>query len=277
MVTWATEEYFDAIGISLLSGRVFQSEDARSDQLGVIVNRTLAERHWPGENAVGKRLQGASAPPWFEATVVGVVGDVRQWGLERPVNGEIYFPRPTNPVPEKYIVLRGSGDPLSFVPLLRKTISGIDSDLAVSSIHAGPDLYAASAEKRRFQTTLIGLFAVVALILVAAGIYGVMSYQVAETTHEMGIRMALGAETRGIVGLVLGRGIRLCLLGIGFGLVGAFAVARVTASMLYEVSPTHPLSVAGVGTLLALVALAASLIPALRATSVDPVTALRTE
>jgi len=274
MFSWATGDYFRAAGIPLLYGRTLQDEDGQGDQIGVVVNRALAERYWPGENAVGKRLRGNSSPPWFDATIVGVVDNVRQWGLEAQVLREIYFPFNLNTRPEKYVVVRSALDPLSLVPSIRQELGRIDSDLPLSGIRGMEQLYAASAAGRRSFTTLTGLFALLALVLVAAGTYGVMSFFVSQRRQEIGIRVAFGAENKQILKLVFWRAFRLALFGIVIGVAGAFGTSRIVGSMLYGIRPVHPAYILAVVTTLALIALLAAAVPALRASRVDPVRAL---
>jgi predicted permease len=276
-VTWVTEDYFNAVGIPLLHGRTLDRQDATGDRIGVVVNQSLADRFWPGESALGKRLRGRSSPPWFDAEIVGVVGDVRQWGLEQPPQMEIFFPFSLFSQGERWLVVRSSMSPLTLVPLIREELASIDRNVAMSAIRTGVDLYDDAAANRRFRTWLFGLFAALALLLVTTGVYGVLSCQVAERRREIGIRLALGARAHQVLSWILGRGLRLCLLGIGFGLCGVWASARITESMLYRVSSTHPLSILAVSFFLIVVALAASVIPAAKAVSVDPVDVLRSE
>jgi putative ABC transport system permease protein len=276
-VTWVTKDYFQAVGIPLLTGRPLRLEDETGDPIGVVVNRALADRFWPGESVLGKRLRGSSSPPWFDARIVGVVDDVRQWGLELPLQAEIFFPFNLFSREERWMVVRSSVSPLSLVPLIREELASIDPNVAMSAVRTGVDLYDDAAAGRRFRTWLFGLFAMAAFVLVASGVYGVLSYHVAERRHEIGVRLALGAETSRVLKWILRRGIRLCVLGIGFGIAGVWASARITESMLYHVSSTHPLSILAVAFFLIILALAASLIPALKAVSVDPVTVLRSE
>jgi len=275
--TWATGGYFQAIGLPLLYGRTLLEQDANEGDMHIVVNRTLAERYWPDEDAIGKRLRGNSVPPWFEATVVGVVDDCRQWGLEHQVYPEIYFPFSQRTYTEYWLVIRTTGDPLSYVSAIRQELADIDRSVPLSSIQTGEQLYTDSSAGRRLSTLLIGLFALLAMILVAAGIYGVMSFHVTHRTHEIGIRMALGAESNRVLKLIISRSFRLSLLGIAIGLGGALATSSITGSILYQVSPLTPLSIIVTGLLLTTVGLLSSFIPALRATMVDPVRAIQTD
>ncbi|UCC71001.1 MAG: FtsX-like permease family protein [Gemmatimonadota bacterium] len=213
---------------------------------------------------------------WFDAVVVGVVDDVRQYGLEAEVLREIYFPFSRSFLTEKWLVVRAALDPLSLVPSISRELSEIDADLPLSGVRTMDELYRGSASGRRFMTLLVGLFAVLALVLVAAGLYGVMSFNVTQRRHEIGVRLAFGAENNQILKLMLRRGIRLAVLGSLIGVGCAIGAARIIGNMLYGVSATNPVSFVGVVLLLAIVALLASLLPALRATTVDPVRVLQT-
>jgi predicted permease len=276
-----TPDYFDAAGIPLLAGRTPTEQDSSLGRPGVVINQTLAERAWPDESPLGKRF--TFAPPHW-VTVVGVVGDTRQWGLEREAIPEAYFPyspRPTSGMFSfervRFLVIRSDGEPSSLVSMVRREISSIDADQPVANIRTTEDILDASIGRRHFNTLLIVVFASVALVLVAAGIYGLMSYFVSQRTHEIGIRMALGADSTRVLSLVLGRGLKLAVVGVGLGLAGVAASTKLTAGMLYGVTPTEPVSVA-VGTLFLLtVSLPALLVPARRATGVAPTTALRDE
>jgi predicted permease len=277
-----TPTYFEAMGIPLLSGRSLREEDGHLERPGVVVNESLAERFWPGENPIGKRFR-FNTPVWLN--VVGVVGDTRQWGLERGPLAEAYFPYIDAPeVPPlisfhqvKFLVVRTEGDPMSLVGSIRRELLAVDPYQPISNIRTTDMLVDQSMARRRFNTILIGVFAVLGLILVAAGIYGVMAYFVSQRSHEIGVRIALGADRRGVLKMVLGQGLRLTALGVALGLIGVFAATKVIAGMVYGVSPTDPTTlIAGLAFLL-VVGTAGSLIPASRATRVDPVSALREE
>lgn len=275
--TWVTGDYFQAIGVPLLAGRTLEGRDANREDMYIVVNRTLAEHYWPDESAIGKRLRSNSVPQWFEATVVGVVDDFRQWGLEGSVYPEIFFPFNLHTRNERSLVIRTAGDPLSYVSSIRQEVAGIDRNVPLSSVRTGKQLYSDSSAGRRYSTLLFGLFAMLALMLVAAGIYGVMSFHVAHRTHEIGIRMALGAERNRVLRLVIGQGFRLSMVGIAVGLGGSLATASITSSLLFQVSPLNLLSIVGTGLLLTIIGLFSTFIPALRAMVVDPVRAIQTE
>jgi predicted permease len=273
----ASPGYFDAMGIGLLRGRDFLPQDAERGHLGVLVNRRFAQQSWPGENAVGKRIRANSATPWFEATVVGVVDDVRQNGLESQAERGVYLPFFPAFAPNRWIALRSEGEPTALVPALRRQLAELDPHLPLNRVFTAEELYGIVATKRRLTTQLIGLFALVALSLVAAGTYGVMAFLVRQRTHEMGVRVALGASRGGVMRLVLGRSLRLALVGIVLGLIGAIVASDIVGSLLYGVGPLDPSFLIGAALFLVLVAVTASAVPALRAVRVDPVEVMRAE
>ncbi len=279
--SYVTPDYFDAMGISLLSGRLLEDGDAKVSTAGgdlvAVVNRTLADRYWPGESALGKRIRSNSNPPAWTARVVGVVENVRQWGLEYPPLREIYFPHSFELWPYTRLVVRASGDPLSLVPALRRAVREIDARLPLAGIRTMEDLVIDAAADRRFSMLLVGLFAGTALVLVTAGTYGMMSYCVSQRTHEIGVRVALGADRGKVMGLFLGQGLRLALLGAAIGLVGSLAASRLTGRLVFGISPLHPGFLIGGVLFMTAVALVAIAAPVLRATRVDPNQALRAE
>jgi len=272
-----TPGWFDAMGVRLLQGRFPRPEDLSEGRLGIVVNRTFGDVSWPGENPIGKRVWSNSETPWFDAVVVGVVEDVRQNGLEGRIAREIYFPFFPSFARERWVTVRTTGDPLALVPGVRRELAALDPDLALSRVMTGADLYDLAARSRRFSTLLVGLFSIVALSLITAGVWGVMAFHVAERTHEMGIRVALGADRRRVFALVMARGLRLVAAGVAIGLAGAAATARVVGSQLFGVGPLDPVSLGAVAAFLVLMALVATLAPALRAIRVDPVSAMRAE
>jgi putative ABC transport system permease protein len=274
-----SEDYFQTMGIPLVKGRYFDVRDT-ADAPGVaIVSEKLAQKYWPGEDPVGKRItfEGGPQQPRFRE-VVGVVGHVRNEGLEGETRGQYYVPyaqRPNNT--DLFLVVRTDGDPASLAPMVRGRIASVDKDLPVYKVTTMEKLVSDSLAQRRFSMTLFGIFAVLAMALAIVGLYGVMSYAVAQRTHEIGLRMALGAQGRDVLRMVVGQGMALVAVGLGLGLAGAFLLTRLMVSLLYGVSAADPLTYAGIALLLAAVALLASYIPARRATKVDPMVALRYE
>jgi putative ABC transport system permease protein len=248
----------------------------------VVINATMAHTYFPNENPLGRRLQiGATPDPQVPTMeIVGVVGDVLQ-GLGLDPKAEMYLPyRQADqilPVLFMSIVLRTSGDPLLQTSALRSALAEIDSNQPLVRVRTMEDNMAATVAQPRFRTWLIGIFAGLALLLAAVGIYGVMSYSVTQRTNEIGIRVTLGAQSADVFRIVVGEGLRLALFGVGIGLVAALVLTRVLQSFLYGISASDPLTFAGVAVLLTLVGIAASFFPARRATRVDPIGALRYE
>lgn len=272
-----TPDYFRAMGIPLLKGRFFTAQDESNAPGVVIINQTLARRFFPNEEATGKRLM-LEAPlkdKWLQ--IVGVVGDVKQSKLSGESGFEMYTAHAQSPMATMYVVMRTVAEPLTFSAAIGSAVREIDKDQPVSNLKTMNQLLSESIAQPRFRTLLLGAFALVALIMVALGIYGVLAYSVKQRTHEMGIRMALGAQRRDILKLVIGQGMILVLIGVVLGLVGAMALTRVMMSLLYEVKPTDPIVFISMSLLVGMVALVACYIPARRATRVDPLVALRYE
>ncbi|MFL6333883.1 MAG: ABC transporter permease [Pyrinomonadaceae bacterium] len=277
----ASDDYFQTMGIPLVRGRYFDARDT-ADAPGVaIVSEALARKYWPDEDPVGQRiaidrLPDGQTPRWRE--VVGVVGHVRNESLEGESRGQYYLPytqRPTSS--DLFLVVRADGDPSPLAPLVRARIASVDKDLPVYKVTTMEKLVSDSLAQRRFSLTLFGVFAALALALAVVGLYGVMSYGVAQRTHEIGLRMALGAQGRDVLRMVVGQGMALVAVGLGLGLAGAFALTRLMTSLLFGVSAADPVTYAGIAVLLSAVALLASYLPARRATKVDPMVALRYE
>ena len=273
----ASPGYLETLGVPLVRGRLIDERDVRGAARTVVINETLARTHWPGEDAVGQRFSMGGPEP---VTVVGVVGDVRQMGLDVPAEAEIFVPLDQVEglfLGPRQLVVRTGGDPLALAAAVRNAIWRVDPDQPVSSVRAMSEVLDAELANRNAQLALTSAFAVLALVLAAVGLYGVLSYTVAQSTNEIGLRMALGARQKTVVGSVVRSSLGTALVGIGVGLLAAYALTRTIASFLYGVSPTDPVTAAAVVGVLLLVAGIAALVPALRAASVNPMTALRAE
>jgi putative ABC transport system permease protein len=277
-----TPQYMETMGVPLLQGRNIAVGDVEKAPAVVVINASMARTYFPGENPLGKRMQIGATPdkdvPYME--IVGVVGDVLQ-GLDTDAKAEMYLPyRQADtvlPVFQLAVVLRTSGDPRLQAAALRSAVREIDPNQPVVKIRTMEENMATSVTEPRFRTWLIGIFAALALVLAAVGIYGVMSYSVNQRTNEMGIRVTLGAQPNDVFRIVVGEGLRLALIGVGVGLIGALAATRVLRTFLYGVSAIDPVTFAITAALLILVAVAACYFPARRATRVDPMVALRYE
>ncbi|MFC1575832.1 ADOP family duplicated permease [Gemmatimonadota bacterium] len=277
-MTPVTPMYFEAMGIELLRGRDLLPEDLSEGTLGVVVNQSFAQQSWPGESPLGKRIRdNSSTEPWFDAVVVGVVEDVRQNGLEARAEPGIFLPFFPPFQPNRWVALRAEGDPRILIPALRQVLTELDPHRPLTQVFTGTDIYESMARERRSTTRLMGLFALVALSLVAAGTYGVMSFLVGQRTKEMGIRVALGAARREVVWMVLRLGLGLAAVGIGIGLLGVWAVSGVLESLLFGVGALNPIFMVAAGLSLGLVACMATGLPALRATRLDPLLSLKSE
>jgi putative ABC transport system permease protein len=267
--------YFQAMQIPLRKGRVFTEQDAAGAPRVLIVNETMARRYWPNDDPIGKQVGNGAPNGWMP--VVGVVGDVRHMSLAQEPDAEIYFPFGQSPQPALSLALRTSSDPLRFAPALRRAVLELDREQPVSRVAAMEQTLADSLAAKRFSTVLLGIFAVVALVLAAIGIYGVISFSVTRRTHEIGIRMALGARAADVLRMVVIEGTRLALIGVSIGLAAAFALTRLIGALLYGVKATDPLVFCAISLLLIAVAALASYLPARRAARVDPMVALRYE
>lgn len=273
---WADPGYFQTLGIPLLKGRGFTPQDRDGSLPVVVVDQRLAEKVWPGEDPLGKRIRlfGSDSNPWL--AVVGVVGHIQQSGLDASALGQLYLPHAQEPaVSRMYVALRTSSDPAALVPMVRREVLAVDPDQPVDDVLVMTDRISESLSSRRFAMFLLSLFAAIALVLAAVGIYGVMAYSVTQRNREIGVRVALGAQPSDVRRLVIGQGMLLAAIGLAVGLPLAFAATRLLESLLYQVSARDPLVFGVVPVLLASVALLANYLPARRATGVDPIIALR--
>jgi len=274
-----TPDYFQTMSIPQLKGRSFTEQDREKTPNVIIVNEALASRYWPNQDPIGKRLGFFEEAPgkqeWRE--IVGVVGNVKSKALEIEVMPEAYFPY--RQVPENFmnLVVLTASDAVSMVPAIRNQVLSVDKDQPVSDIMTMEQRLAKSVAAKRFVMSLLGAFSILALGLAAVGIYGVMAYLVTQRTQEIGVRMALGAQKRDVLRLVVGKGMVLAIVGTAIGLVASLALTRLMRSLLFEVTPTDWLTFVIVSVVLLTVALLACYIPARRATKVDPLVALRYE
>jgi putative ABC transport system permease protein len=275
-----SQGYFNAMGIEFLEGRDFEERDDLQSNPVVIINETLAKRFFPNQNPLGKRINPSFAVDRrgiLMREIVGVVRSFKHSSLSAENKPELYIAYKQNPRPTAMMVARTTGDPTNLISTVRNEVKALDSTLAIYSVRTLDQYLAASVAQPRFNTLLLGIFAVVALILTSVGLYGVMSYTVTQRTRELGIRMALGAKPGDVLKLILKQGMGLTITGVVLGLAGAFALTRVAESLLFGVSATDPLTFLVVSTFLLGVALVACLVPARRATKTDPMVALRYE
>ncbi len=269
---FVTPEYFQTLGIPLIAGRSYTEHDL--NQPYVIINQTLAKTYWPGENPVGKRfITGPWGPNPVWSTIIGVTADIQQFGLESERTNDMYY----LDYGSSYLLLKTAGEPLALAAAVRREIQSIDPEIPVSEFRTLEQVLDSATGLRRFSTVLLTLFAGLAVTLAVIGIYGVMSWSVAQRRQEIGVRMAIGADARGVFLLVLGRGLKLGLIGLVIGLGATLALTRVLETLLFEISPHDPWILCGASLLMIAVTAAACFIPARRASEVDPITTLRSE
>src|SRR5262244_1014412 len=269
-----SHNYLRAMKIPLIKGRHFTEPETKEAPKTVIINEAFARTYFADDEPLGKRLVIDMGEPW-RCEIIGVARDSKQFSLDGDVYPAMYLPSIRGGVAG--VVVRTSSDPMALAAAVRGAVREVDKDQPVANLRSMEQILWNLAGQARFRTLLLGVFAAVALLLAAIGIYGVIAYSVAQRTREIGIRMALGAQVRGVLGLVIGQGMKFVLIGVGVGIAGALALTRVLSSLLFNVSATDPLTFAVVSTLLALVALLACYVPARRATKVDPMIALRQE
>jgi putative ABC transport system permease protein len=273
----ADERYFQTMNIPVVAGRTFTEQEAVEDRRVAVVNEAMVRKYFPGEEAVGKRILVSMAGEPVPTEIIGVVGDARYDKLDGELRPMVYWTPPRLTYPTMTLVVRTSGDPESLAQPAVREIQAIDKDQPVADVRTMESWLAESTARTRFGTLLLGAFAVAALALASVGIYGVISYSVAQRRNEIGVRMALGAQAGDVLKLVVGQGMKLVVLGVVLGLVGALALTRVMSGLLYGVVATDPATFAANALLLAAVSFVACYIPARRATRVDPLTALRHE
>jgi predicted permease len=274
----ATPGYFETMKIPLVRGRFFEQRDVESGPGVAIIDEELARKYWPNEDPLGKRItfEGTRENPRFRE-IVGIVGHVKHRGLEGESRVQYYLPHGQRAQAGMFLAIRTAGNPADFTGAVRGVLRNLDQDLPVFRVNTMEQVVADSMTMRRFMLSLLGVFAAIALILASVGLYGVLSYAVTQRSHEIGIRMALGARGADVLALVVKQGMRLTGIGIGIGLLGAFALTRLMKTLLFGIGAADPLTYGAIAGMLALVALLACWLPARRATRVDPMIALRYE
>ncbi|MGH9445480.1 MAG: ABC transporter permease, partial [Terriglobia bacterium] len=284
--SWVLGPYFRTMGIPLVQGRLFTPEDRVGAQPVIIVSLSMARRFWPGQSAIGKRIRWGVYGPW--ETIVGIVGNVSQGPLSEPLAPHVYWPYkeispgflqddPFGDCRALNLIVRTHGDPDSLASTLIAQVHSLDPQLAVANVQTMTRVIRSSLAGPQFNTVLLGIFAALALFLASIGVYGLLSYAVGRRTHEIGIRMALGAQKRDVLYMMVGQGLKVAAIGVAIGILGALVVTRFLSSLLYGVKPNDPLTLISVALVLLAVALVACYIPARRAASVDPMVALRHE
>jgi len=268
--------------VPLLRGRLFDERDQRNSTPVIIVTSAFARKYYPNEDPLGRKMElgggeGADRKQYDTREIVGVVADIRTSDLSREVEPAYYVPISQMIWGTPTLILRTLGDPEAVVPAVRQAIQSLDPEAPLHSVRTIEDCLEFDLGRARFQATLFAIFAAIALLLTGVGLYGVVAYFVAQRTHEIGVRLALGASRSSVLRMVLNRGVRLTATGVVLGLIGALALARVINTMLYEVAPRDPSTYLIVCVSLSLIALLASYLPALRATRIDPIASLRHE
>jgi predicted permease len=267
--------YFEAMRIPLVKGRYFDERDLEGAEETIIVDEAMAERFWPNQDPLGKRVQRANDGSW--RTVIGVISNAREYSHEKEPPIAVYFPHEQYLARNMFLVVRTTQEPEQMTTAVGGGIQAVDPDMPAFDVASMDQRLYEALARRRFAMFLLGIFAAIALLLASIGIYGVMAYSVSQRTREIGVRLALGAQPGAILRLIVHRSLVLAFSGIGIGLIGAFALTRLMASLLYGVSATDVLTFAAMPLVLGVVALVAGYVPARRAAKVDPIVALRCE
>jgi putative ABC transport system permease protein len=269
-----SHRFFEAMGIPLIKGRAFSESETKQKSNVVIINEAFARTYFPDEDPLGKRLlidEGES----LSCEIIGVARNIKQFSLRGPFAPTMY--RPSIQIGRASLVIRTSGDPMTIAPAARAVIRGVDKDQAIASVLSMEQILSGTVAEARFRTFLLSLFAVVGLLMAGIGVYGVMSYNVTQTTHEIGVRMALGAGASDVLKLILWRGMKLALIGVAIGLAAAWGMTKLIKTLLFDISATDPLTYTLIAGLLTATAFLACWIPARRAMKVDPIIAIRTQ
>lgn len=275
--TVVTTDYFQTLRIPLRRGRIFGRTDNEQSVPVVLINETMARRHWPSEEPIGKKITMRWSNQPLTAEIIGVVGDVRPTGLDSSPRPEIFLHLPQAPFGSMTFVVHTVGDPLKLLPQIKGEVWAVNKNQPIYSVRTEEQLISDTLSSRRFSLFLLGIFAVISLVLAGVGLYGLISISTSQRTQEIGVRIALGAQTSTILKMVIIEGVLLALVGVGVGLIGSFLLTRFLNTMLFGITPTDPFTFASISGLLVLVALLASYIPARRATRIDPIIALRQE
>jgi putative ABC transport system permease protein len=271
-------DYFDSVGIRLVAGRNFTADELTEKKPVMVINQGLAKRLWPNQDPIGQHLRSVpskAGAPAVVSTVIGVVGDTHQVSLEEGMRPEIT--KPMADYTQLTLAIRTDGDPTAMIPAIKNQIWSVDRKVPMFEIATMEQVLRDSTSERRFQSSLMSIFAVVALLLASVGLYGVLASLVTQRTQEIGIRMALGAQRRDVLGLVLREGARMVLLGVGIGLATGLALSRYLESLFFGVSPANAITYLEVGILMLVIALIACFLPAWRALRVNPMISLRYE
>jgi len=273
----ATEGYFATLGIPLIKGRTFADSDGPDTQHVAVISESLARERWPGQDPIGHTIEFGNMDGDLRLlTIVGIVGDVHEYGLDQPARPTVYGDLFQRPLPFVTLTMLSDSNPSTITPAAREILHQMNPDIP-PKFETFSHVYSESLGSRRFNVLLVGVFAAVALMLASAGVFGVMAYSVSRRTREIGVRVALGASSQNVLAMILGQGLRTVLIGVVIGVAGSFALTRAIQSLLFGVSASDPLTFMAVIVLLIAIALLACYIPARRAAKVDPMVALRYE